>query len=134
MKNTLKALLFIAVALLSGCDPMHNLLFINESGSDAMITVKFDTLNPEWDFFYDEEMTGDSLILQVPKGTTKYLTFGMGTWSDWAVDDLSQSIEWLKIEAAGKEEQYKSSDAVHQLLSDNRKGSWQKTAIEIKIE
>lgn len=134
MKNTFKILLFIAVSLLSGCDPIHGIFFINESGSNALVTIKLDTLDAEDYFFYEDGRIGDSLIINVPVGTSKDLTFGIGTWSDWAIENLSQSIEWLKIEAAGKEVQYKSSDALYQLFLDNRKGSWQKTAIEIKIE
>lgn len=133
MKNIIKfSTLTFFLSLLISCDPAHNIYFINKT--DSPIKVKIN-LNPKVEHYRLKEVsTGDSIIFNLERKDTADIYFGIGTWSDSEIDELTNSINNIEFETKDIKTIYKSKKAMNNILENNKHGFWVKTNIEIGIE
>ncbi len=133
MKNIIR--LFTLTFLLSflvSCDPAHNIDFINKSDSNVKVKI---TLNPKVENYRLKEVSsGDSIVFNLKQKDTANIYFGIGTWSDGEIEELTNSINNIEIETKDIKTLYKTNKAMKNILKKNTHGFWFKTLVEIKIE
>jgi len=133
MKPFLK-LPFLCLILLSfiSCDPPHNIYLINQTDSKARIRIK---VNPKAE---QNELTsitnGDSIVFNLHAKDTAVIDFGIGVWDDNEIDMIANSIDNIEIETKDIRTNYKSKEAIADILKENQKGFWWKTKIEVEIK
>lgn len=127
------ALILLTATLLTSCDPPHYIIFVNNTMNDSKVKfiVKPDAIN---DFAPYQEITGDSIVFNLKQKDTADLGFGIGTWSDYEINTIANSIKSLEIETHEIKTIYKTPSAIKNLLKDNLKGLVWKTEIAIEIE
>jgi hypothetical protein len=133
MKNIIKfsTITFLFFFLIS-CDPIHNIDFINKTDSDIKVKIN---LNPKVENYYLKNVsTGDSIIFNLNRKDTADIYFGIGTWSDSEIDELTNSINNIEIETKDIKTIYKSKKAMINIFENNKHGFLFKTNIEIGIE
>lgn len=135
MKKLNFLILFIATLLLTSCDPAHNINFINNGTNIVKVKLKVDSKTEEYGL--NEYKKGDSIVLTLKPGLTETdqgtMFFGMGTWSDSNINEISKSIKSIEIENANYKVVYKSEYSIKKVLLQNRKGYWMRTDIDIII-
>lgn len=134
MRKLFLPIFFIATLCLTSCDPAHNINFINNGTSIVKVKLKIDPKTE--DYWLNEYKKGDSIILALKPGLTESDQgnfFGMGTWSDTNINEISKSIKSIEIENPNYKIVYKSEYSIKKVLLQNRKGSWMKTDIDINI-
>ena len=130
IKNIL--ILIISSQLLMSCDPPHFINFINKT--DSNVKVKFN-LNPKVENYDLERITtNDSIVFNIKPKDTANLHFGIGSWSDKQIEELTSSINNIEIETQNIKTIYKTKKSMDDILKENRHGFWFKTKIEIYIE
>ncbi len=133
MKNIIKfSILTFFLSFLVSCDPAQTISFINKT--DSSIKVKIN-LNPKVEHYRLKEVsTGDSIIFNLKRKDTANIYFGIGTWSDSEIDELTNSINNIEFETKDIKTIYKSKKAMRTILENNKHGFWIKNDIEIGIE
>lgn len=133
MKNIIKfsTITFLFFFLIS-CDPIHNIDFINKTDSDIKVKIN---LNPKVENYYLKNVsTGDSIIFNLNRKDTADIYFGIGTWSDSEINELTNSINNIEIETKDIKTIYKSKKAMINIFENNKHGFLFNTNIEIGIE
>lgn len=134
-----KYVFYILVSmLLIGCDPGHELVFVNNTESEVFVDISVQTDSIDnckvvmnyIDRFTIKEL--DSLIVIKPKSLYK-VSFGIGTWSNEEIDEFSRYIEEIKIESERKTVIYNSKKQIEKLLKGNRESSIGYVKINIEI-
>jgi hypothetical protein len=124
-------ILFLLVFITS-CDPPHNINFINNT--ENITKVKFN-LNPKvQNYSLNQISKGDSVVFNLKPKDTLNISFGIGTWSNVEIKELTNSIKNLEIETNDIKTIYKTKKSIYKILIDNRKGVWFKTNIEVEIK
>ncbi|MCF6142514.1 hypothetical protein L1S34_14575 [Flavobacterium sp. K77] len=133
MKKIINILILIMSSqLLMSCDPPHFINFINNT--DSTVKVKFN-LNPKVENYDLERITtNDSIVFNIKPKDTANLHFGIGSWSDKQIEELTSSINNIEIETQNIKTIYKTKKSMDEILKENRHGFWFKTKIEINIE
>ena len=130
IKNIL--ILIISSQLLMSCDPPHFIDFVNNT--DSNVKVKFN-LNPTVENYDLERMsTNDSIVFNIKPKDTANLHFGIGSWSDKQIEELTNSVTNIEIETQNIKTVYKTKKSMDDIFKQNRHGFWFKTKIEISIE
>ena len=122
----------ILSCILMCCDPIHTIDITNNSSSDVMIEVKLRENYLE--YIVENQPSGDSLAIQLHKGETESLYFGIGTWSDIEVSDLASLVQEVKVSSDSSTFRTSSTNYLYKLLIDHREGRWWKTRIHLEIE
>ena len=124
-------LLFFSFLFVS-CDPAQNMHFINKTDSDAKVKI---VLNPKFENYRLKELAkNDSIVFNIKEKDTANIYFGIGTWSDSEINEVTNSIENIEVESKDIKTMYKSKKSITEILKDNRKGFWWHTDIEIEIK
>lgn len=133
MKNTTKlCTLTFLLSFLVSCDPVHTIDFINKT--DANVKVKIN-LNPKVENYDLKQVSsGDSIVFNLKQKDTANLYFGIGTWSESQIEELTNSISTIEIETKDIKTTYKSKKAMNTMLEKNTHGFLFKTLVEINIE
>ena len=133
MKNILKlSTLSFLLLFVVGCDPAHDIDFINQTNSNAKIRIKINSeIEP---IVFRESYVGDSITFNLKPRDTANIYFGIGTWSDRNIDEVVNSIENIEVETEDIKTLYKSKKSIFEILKENRKGFWWKTKIEIEVK
>ena len=114
------------------CDPIHQIHFLNNSSEDSTIRLN---LNPNTqDYELREMATGDSIVFNLKENGSANIGFGIGTWSDTEIENVSKSIKSIEIETKDIKTIYKSQYSIINILKKNRKGFLLKTQIELEVE
>jgi hypothetical protein len=128
-----KVILFsFFITALSSCDPPHDIHFANSAEEDIKLKIVLGEKTIE---FGDKIPNGDSIVFNIKKGEIKTLYFGIGTWSEEEVKQVSREIKTLVMSTDGIKITYNGSNSIENLLMNNRKGwrdGWQ-TDIEIDV-
>jgi hypothetical protein len=133
MKNILNLLFLIFfLQLFISCDPPHYIDFINKTDSNVKIKLNLKTEFENYDL--ERISSGDSVVFNLKQKDTANLDFGIGTWSDKEIEELTKSIKNIEIETVDKKTIYKSEKSIKKILQSNRHGFWFKTKIEIDVE
>ncbi len=133
MKNTLKLLFLILILqLFTSCDPPHYIDFINKTESNVKIKLNLKAKSENYDL--ERISNGDSIVFNLKQKDTANLDFGIGTWSDKEIEELTKSIKNIEIETIDKKTIYKTEKSIKNILETNRQGFWFKTKIEIEVE
>ncbi len=136
MKKLIFLILFILGFLFMSCDPAHNLNFINNGSIATKVKIKIDPQTEEYGL--NEYKNGDSIVFNLKPALTKdnqfQMFFGIGTWHEKEVIEISKSIKSIEIENINYKIVYKSQAAIAKILQQNVKGSWMKTEIDINID
>ena len=114
--------LFISAVLLIGCDPGHNLVFVNKTKSDVFVKIKThaDSMG-----IYEEQLKNplvklDSVIVIKTKSSYE-IPYGIGTWHNEEMEAFSNYVKEIRIESKEKTVIYNSGLQIEELLKDNRK-------------
>lgn len=134
MKTFSYILLFIATVLLTGCDPGHNLVFVNKTKSDAFVKIKMHSDSMD---IYDRRLKApskelDSVIVIKPESSYE-IPFGIGTWHYEEIENFSRFVKEIKIDSENKTVIYNSGVQIEKLLKNNRKSSIGNVKINIEI-
>lgn len=133
MKNILNLLFLIFfLQLFTSCDPPHYIDFINKTDSNVKIKINLKTEFENYDL--KRISSGDSLVFNLKQKDTANIDFGIGTWSDKEIEELTKSIKNIEIETIDKKTIYKSEKSMKNILQSNIHGFWFKTKIEIDVE
>ena len=133
MKNTLKLLfLILFLQLFTSCDPPHYIDFINKTESNVKIKLNLKAKSENYDL--ERISNGDSIVFNLKQKDTANLDFGIGTWSDKEIEELTKSIKNIEIETIDKKIIYKTEKSMKNILETNIQGFWIKTKIEIEVE
>jgi hypothetical protein len=101
MKNILNLLFLIFfLQLFTSCDPPHYIDFINNTDSNVKIKINLKTEFENYDL--KRISSGDSLVFNLKQKDTANLDFGIGTWSDKEIEELTKSIKNIEIETIDK--------------------------------
>ncbi|AYN02750.1 hypothetical protein [Flavobacterium sp. 140616W15] len=126
-------LLFFCL-LLTSCDPIRNLNFINKTDSDVKIKIN---LNPEAKSYTSsvikDKSNGDSIVFNLKQKNTVKISFGAGVWSDPIIDDFSNSVNTIEFDTKNIKTIYKTPESVKKLLKDNKHGFLHKHRVDIDI-
>lgn len=128
----MKNIVFIIVIIfIMGCDPPHNILFVNSSESDLSVNIlRKDSVYTRLE--YAIEKTNMKYFIK-PKDTL-LLQFGIGTWSEDEIKKVTSGIEKIEIETKNIKTTYKSKTALVKLFNNNVKGWVNKRSIIVNIE
>lgn len=133
MRNFLKLLpLSFLLMILLSCDPPHDIDFINRTDSEAKIRIKINSKTEN--VVFRGTHLGDSIVFNLKPKDTANIYFGIGTWSDSEINEVTNSIENIEVESKDIKTMYKSKKSITEFLKDNRKGFWWHTNIEIEIK
>ena len=133
MKNIIKlfTLTFLLCFLVS-CDPVHTIDFINKTDSNVKVKIN---LNPKVENYRLKEVSsGDSIVFNLKQKDSANIYFGIGTWSEGQIEELTNSISNIEIETKDIKTVYKTKKAIKNILENNTHGFWFKTLVEINIE
>jgi hypothetical protein len=78
-----------------------------------------------------EYAEGDAIMIQLAKGETTTIHFGIGVWNEYTVKYTVKSIKSIEIEGATQQATYSTPQEIEQFLLDNID---KKSRIEIKID
>lgn len=135
MKKLFFPTLFIAIFTLTSCDPSHNINFKNNGTHIVKVKLKIDPNTEE--FGLTENMKGDSIVFNLKPGSTETaegnLLFGIDTWHDTNINEISKAIKSIEIENVNYKILYKSEYSIRKVLLQNRKGYWMRTDIDFNI-
>ncbi|MGH2666387.1 hypothetical protein [Flavobacterium sp.] len=131
IKSKLLVLSFLAIIIVS-CDPPHYIDFVNNSNS--IVKVKLNLNSKVESYRLKEIATGDSIVFNLKQKDTANIHFGIGSWSDAKIDELTKSIESIEIDTREIKTTYKTKSSIKTLLQNNRHGAFFKSKIEIKIQ
>lgn len=133
MRNIQKLLpLSFLMLFLVGCDPPHDIDFVNLTDAEAKIKIK---INPKIEPNpFRENLESDSIVFNLKPKDTASIYFGIGTWSDREVNEVVKSIETIEVETKNIKTIYKTKESISDILKENQKGLWWKTKIEIGIK
>lgn len=118
--------------ILLSCDPPHDIDFINRTDSEAKIRIKINSKTEN--VVFRGTHLGDSIVFNLKPKDTANIYFGIGTWSDSEINEVTNSIENIEVESKDIKTMYKSKKSITEFLKDNRKGFWWHTNIEIEIK
>ncbi|WP_396183219.1 hypothetical protein [Flavobacterium sp.] len=120
MKYIKKIIFLFLIMIFISCDPPHNIVFINNGQSEAKIKIHIDTIVENNEFMNFDELQKDTIVYKIKPSDTCTIFFGIGTWSDSEVKNISKSIK--KIEIGNEEFQtiYKTKNKIEKLLIENR--------------
>ena len=118
--------------LLFSCDPVHDIDFINQTDSEAKIRIKINSKTKN--VVFKGTHSGDSIVFNLKPKDTANIYFGIGTWSDSEINEVTNSIDNIEVESKDIKTTYKSKKSITAFLKDNRKGFWGHTDIEIEIK
>lgn len=131
-KISKKFLFFLFVISLIGCDPVHNLNFINTTEANAKVKIN---LKPETEGYKLRSISiGDSIVFNLKQKDTASIYYGIGTWSDKDIDHFANSIKNIEIETSEIKTIYKTKKSIKNILKNNIEGFWFKTDIIVEIE
>ncbi|MBB4803474.1 hypothetical protein HNP37_003549 [Flavobacterium nitrogenifigens] len=135
MKKLNSLLLLFSVFILTSCDPAHNINFINNGSTAVKVTLKIDPKTE--DYHLNQYKTGDSIVFNLKPALTEdnqyQMSFGIGTWHEKEMIEVSNSIKSIEIENINYKIIYKSQYSIAKVLSQNRKGYWMRTDIDFNI-
>ncbi|MFC4632580.1 hypothetical protein ACFO3O_01600 [Dokdonia ponticola] len=134
MSKAFFILLISSLAFLS-CDPPHYIQFENESDSEVKVTLLADPETENYDFYEFQNLRiGDSVILRIKPKESDMLHFGIGTWSNSEIEELTNSLQKIIIENEDFFRVYRTKKGMNTLLNHDKRGFWWKTEINIRIE
>ena len=120
MRN-IKNIIFLLLIMMSiSCDPPHNIVFINNGQSEAKIKIHIDTIVESNEFINFDELQKDTIVYKIKPSDTCTIFFGIGTWSDSEVKNISKSIKKIEIENEEFQTIYKTKKRIEKLLIENR--------------
>ena len=119
------------VNVLTSCDPVHNIEFINKSNSNIKVKLNLVSKNENYDLM--QNAFGDSIVLHIKKDRIKHIDFGIGVWDEKEIMELTKSLKSIEIETKDIKTIYKSKNAMNGVLNNNSKGIIFKKNIEIEI-
>lgn len=122
-------LAFVMTFLVSSCDPPHFIDLVNTGNGEAIVKIKLDTTQSE--SYFMEYAEGDAIMIQLAKGETTTIHFGIGVWNEYTVKYTVKSIKSIEIEGATQQATYSTPQEIEQFLLDNID---KKSRIEIKID
>ncbi|MCD0472958.1 hypothetical protein LPB87_00970 [Flavobacterium sp. EDS] len=126
-------LLFFCL-LLTSCDPIRNLNFINKTDSDVKIKIN---LNPEAKSYTSsvikDKSNGDSIVFNLKQNNTIGIFFGVGVWSDPVIEEFANSVYNIEFDTKDVKTIYKTPESVKKLLKDNKHGFLHKHRVDIDI-
>jgi hypothetical protein len=125
-----KLIFFFSVMLLMSCDPAHSIYLINNT--DNKVKVKFN-LNSKIPNYRLNEISKDSIVFNLKQKDTAEIYYGIGTWNEKEIDEMSNSIKNIEIETNNVKTVYKSKNSIKNLLNKKKEGFWWKTKIIIEI-
>ena len=133
MKFIFRLLILIVLTFsLFGCDPGHDINFIN--GTESRVKIKI-VLRPNNRCQSLTELSkGDSIVFDLKPKDTANIYCGMGTWDDDDIKITANCIKNIEIETTDIKTIYKSTKSIAEILKDNRNGFWWKTNIQIEVE
>lgn len=132
MKKKSKLITVLILAfLVTSCDPIHYINFINNTDSTAKIKLN---LNPKVENYDLQQIaTKDSIVFYLKQKDTARIDFGIGDWSGNEIGKLTSSLKSIEIETRDINTIYKSKKAMNTILENNRYGFGFKTEIKIEI-
>lgn len=125
-----KILFFFSAMLLMSCDPAHSIYLINNTGNKAKIKFIMNSKIPNYRL---SEISKDSIVFNVNQKDTAEIYYGIGTWSEKEIDEMSKSIKNIEIETNDIKTVYKTQNSISNLLNKKKEGFWWKTKIIIEI-
>jgi hypothetical protein len=127
-------ILFFFCFLLTSCDPVRNITFMNKTSSDVKVKIH---LNPEVENYTSNilksKSNGDSIVFNLKQKNTVKISFGAGVWSDPIIDEFSNSIYNIELDTKDVKTIYKTPESVKKLLKDNKHGFLQKYQVDVGI-
>ena len=131
IKSKLITVIFLAF-LVTSCDPIHYINFINNTDSTAKIKSN---LNPKIENYDLQQIaTGDSIVFYLKQKDTARIDFGIGNWSDKEINELTESIKSIEIETQEINTIYKTQKAMNNILENNRNGFVFRSEIKIELK
>ena len=128
-KSTGLFVIMTIVFLLSSCDPLHIIEFVNESDVEVSVYIQVDT---SMEFLPLEEMRrGEIISIKVAPNTSEIIDFGMGTWSDYALEEATKIIKRVDIQSSQEIKRYQGQEELMDAFKQHLKG---RTIIEFKVE
>ena len=128
-KSTGLFVIMTMLFLLSSCDPLHYIEFINESDVEVSVYIQVDT---SMEFLPLEEMRRKEIVtIKVAPNTSEIIDFGMGTWSDYALEEATKVIKRVDIQSSQEVKRYQGQAELMEAFRQHLKG---KTAIVFKME
>ena len=116
---------------LTSCDPIHEIVFENTGKKDAKVKLIIDKKN----YYLNQISVGDSIVFNLkPVGkidSNANIYFGIGSWDETEISELTKSIKSIEIDNIDKKVIYKSENSIKEFLIDNQKGFLN---TQIKIE
>lgn len=120
MRNIKNIILLLLIMMSISCDPPHNIVFINNGQSEAKIKIHIDTIVESNEFINFDELQKDTIVYKIKPSDTCTIFFGIGTWSDSEVKNISKSIKKIEIENEEFQTIYKTKKRIEKLLIENR--------------
>ena len=118
---------------MTACDPFRRINMKNRSEHDADITwfIKMDSINHSYFFISSAQEVKFELKPQKPSNEI-YMSFGVGTWTPKAVQNLVDDLDSLVIRWNKGVIRIKGEEEIKKFLLPRRKG-FAKDKIEIQI-
>ena len=125
-----KLLFFFSAMILMSCDPAHSIYLINNTDNKAKIKFNLNSKIPNYRL---SEISKDSIVFNLNQKDTAEIYYGIGTWNEKEIDEMSSSIKNIEIETNDIKTVYKTQKSINNLLNKKKEGFWWKTKIIIEI-
>ena len=135
--STPRKLLQLCMVLMAGlfltaCDPIHFIEFINETEEAVNIRMEIDTSMQY--YALEEYRSGDQIQISLAPGSSEMIDFGMGTWSDYQLNQISELIKVIEIQTASETTRHQGSEELIAFLKEHLKKGRPKTIVEVKFD
>ncbi|WP_188051757.1 hypothetical protein [Flavobacterium sp. GP15] len=121
---------FFFAIFLTSCDPAHSIYLLNNTNDEAKVKFNLNSKIPNYRL---NEISKDSIVFNIKQKDTAEIYFGIGTWNENEIDEMSNSIKNIEIETKNIKTVYKSKTSINNLLNKKKEGFWWKTKIIIEI-